>query len=178
MLSPLYATTVPVKLCKMCDVEISGAAQKKFCSKCRKLRNRVPIRTLRAGHAVPTHEPRRYSSSHGYVRLRWLMEGYYLETYEHRIVDGIVTNAEHVHHLNRRRSDNSTENLQFLTEAEHKVAHRPNWWSEAEALYRSGLSTPQIGRLVGRDASVVFRALRRLQVPLRSHLSIRYRSSR
>jgi 5-methylcytosine-specific restriction protein A len=82
------------------------------------------ITTIRSGEAVPAGEPKRYRSSHGYVRLRWLVGPQeYLETYEHRVVDGFVTNAEHVHHDNRVKDDNSGENLVPLTAEEHNRLH-------------------------------------------------------
>lgn len=82
------------------------------------------ITTIRSGEAVPAGEPKRYRSSHGYIRLRWLVGPQeYLETYEHRVVDGFVTNAEHVHHDNRVKDDNSDVNLVPLTAEEHNRLH-------------------------------------------------------
>lgn len=144
------------------------------------------IRQLRPGEAVPQHPPRRYSTGSGYIRLRWKVGvAQYVETYEHRVFDGAVTTAEHVHHKNKDRSDNRPENLVQMTAEEHTSHHsheRRTWapfntfgamWKAAHAenrrfdrdrrtqrmreLYAQGLSTIEIGRRFGLHPSGVWR---------------------
>lgn len=82
------------------------------------------IRQLQRGEAVPTSTPRRYPNRDGYIRLRWKVGiQQYVEVYEHRVVDGIVTDAEHVHHDNLVRHDNEPGNLVELTADEHNQLH-------------------------------------------------------
>jgi hypothetical protein len=164
---------VSEKVCKRCDRPVIGAAQKRFCSKeCRSLEYRVPIRQLRAGEVVPTGNPARYLSGHGYVRLRWRLGKEYVEVYEHRVHDGRVTGAEQVHHINRNRSDNSPQNLARMTETEHKIAHRPEWWITAAELYLAGQSMKQVGNRLGRDSGTVYRGLKRMGIATRSEKRI------
>lgn len=88
------------------------------------------IRSLRRGEPVPTGNPRRYPNSDGYIRLRWKVGiDEYAETYEHRVVDGVVTAAEQVHHRNEVKSDNGPSNLEPMTLREHGLHHkRPRKW--------------------------------------------------
>lgn len=178
------------KPCAACGTGITGAAQKRFCRPCRNARYKVTIRTLEAGEHVPSDAPRRYASSHGYVRLRWRVGSKsYVETYEHRVWGGQVTEAEHVHHLNEVRSDNRPENLRPLSSAEHRAAHMGGtvhrhsgadgcaiivkpWHEDAARLYPTGLSTYQIGKQLGRDAASVYRALVKLGVPMRKEARV------
>lgn len=105
------------------------------------------IRQLRAGEAVPMAPPRRYRSGQGYIRLRWTVAPHQqVEVYEHRVVDGRVTTAEHVHHRNRRRDDNRPENLAHLSAAEHAIEHAADDDRNAEIvrLYGAGISTMKI----------------------------------
>lgn len=90
-----------------------------------KRRRRGTIRQLRPGELIPEGEPKRYPRSpDGYVRLRWLVGTQtYVETYEHRVLDGRVTLAEHVHHDNTTPDDNRPENLVELTADEHNALH-------------------------------------------------------
>lgn len=85
---------------------------------------RAVIRQLRPGEEVPPGQPKRYRTSHGYMRLRWLVgPQQYLETYEHRVRDGVVVRAEHVHHINGKRDDNRPENLREMSAEEHNEHH-------------------------------------------------------
>jgi hypothetical protein len=151
-------------------------------------RRSAKIRSLRPGESIPESEPGRYRSSHGYVRLRWLVGTQtYVETYEHRVVNGMVTTAEHVHHDNRVKVDNSTGNLVPLTAEEHNALHAAERVGQRRwAPYRSerdyrraerkvarlaakeemrrmyveeGVSTVEIARRLGIDPSNVSRAL-------------------
>ncbi|EAS0269325.1 hypothetical protein E7939_21780 [Salmonella enterica] len=164
--------TIVSKPCVDCGITITGAPQKRRCAGCRKIRGTTVIRTLAAGEKVPPHEPRRYPSSHGYVRLRWRVgTKECVETYEHRIFDGRVTDAEHVHHINHVKTDNRDANLERLTAESHSVKHAlesVSWWHEAANLYRIGFSTYEIGKRLNRNPSTVYRALVRLGVETRS----------
>lgn len=94
-------------------------------TKRRRRLTRATIRQLRPGEVAPNCEPKRYPrSTDGYVRLRWLVGTQtYVETYEHRVRDGRVTTAEHVHHDNVTPDDNRPENLIELTADEHNALH-------------------------------------------------------
>jgi hypothetical protein len=130
------------------------------------------IRQLKSGDAVPADRPRRYSSDHGYIRLRWKVgPQQYVETYEHRVVDGFVTRAEHVHHKNRIRHDNRPENLEHLTADEHREEHRAESLERARRMavrYEAGRSIIQIAKEFGVDNSVVCRRLNDLGVKMRT----------
>lgn len=127
------------------------------------------IRSLKPGEPIPEGEPRRYIEGRGYVRLRWKVGPYaYVETYEHRIVDGRTTAAEHVHHRNENHGDNAPENLVNLTAAQHREEHRRIDHDLAAKMYREGSSTVQIGNLLGCHPSHVSRLLRSAGVTMRS----------
>lgn len=131
------------------------------------------IRSLRPGEAVPNTAPRRYPNRAGYVRLRWKVgTAQYVEAYEHRVFDGRVTTAEHVHHRNHVRHDNRPENLAPASAADHLAEHgleRRRWdRDEAAQLYASGASPAEIGRLFGVSGANVYRGLRAAGVELRT----------
>lgn len=129
----------------------------------------VVIRPLRPGESPPDVEPRRYMSAQGYVRLRWRVgPGEWVECYEHRWVVGCFDPNLHVHHKNGVKDDNRPENLEVVTPAEHAAEHAKADLDEIARLYRSGMSTPEVGAAVGMNAASVYRALIRAGVEPRS----------
>jgi HNH endonuclease len=163
-----------IKACEICGTTIVGAPQRRFCRPCRNKRCGNTIRTLKPGERVPDGAPRRHPSDHGYIRLRWKVgTKAYVETYEHRVIDGRVTTEEHVHHVNGVRTDNRPENLRPMSAEDHSVVHGdPVWWVRAARLYTSGLSTYQVGKRLTRDPASVYRALVKMGVPLRKEARI------
>ena len=130
------------------------------------------ITTLQSGESIPAGQPRRYRNGKGYVRLRWkVAPNAYVETYEHRVIDGVITQAEHVHHRNRRRDDNRPANLQPLSATAHAEEHgraarlRGN---RVTRLYQQGLSTAAIGKRLQLHPSRVVRILRQRGVTPRT----------
>ena len=131
------------------------------------------IRSLKAGEKVPDSEPRRYVSKAGYVVLRWnVARGQQVEIREHRVVDGYVTTAEHVHHINLDRSDNRPENLAHITEAEHVRIHGDMRSADDQricALYARGMSTLEVAAAIGCNHGTVSRVLARNGVQARTN---------
>lgn len=85
---------------------------------------RVITRRLRPAEPLPASEPKRYKSSHGYVRLRWLVAPQvYVEEYEHRLNAGRPSSRFDVHHINGDKQDNRPENLKVVTPDEHRKIH-------------------------------------------------------
>ncbi|WP_229434713.1 HNH endonuclease [Nocardia farcinica] len=155
------------------------------------------IRQLKSGERVPDGEPARYPHQRGYIRLRWRIgTNQYVEVYEHRVVDGVVTDAEEVHHVNGVKDDNRPENLQPMTKHEHAKHHgehatrsygpyrsreamekaeraaarraaRAAVSREMRELYEAGMSTVEIGKRYGIDASGVSRRLRQVGTRMR-----------
>jgi hypothetical protein len=104
-------------------------------------KRRATIRQITTLDQVPPFPPRRYRSSHGYIRLRWRIGPWtYLECYEHRLAAGFPPPA-------RPAIDDAV------------VARH----------YATGLSTGQIARLLGATPAGVWRSLRRSGTPIRSH---------
>jgi hypothetical protein len=100
-----------------------------------------------------------------------MADGSYLETYEHRVTNGVVTTAEHVHHRNRQRDDNRRSNLRPLSAAEHKAEHGKEARARAAQvvrLYAEGLTSTAIGRRVKLDPSRVVRILQAAAVTART----------
>ncbi len=125
------------------------------------LRNHNSIRRLRPGEAIPTSEPRRYRTSDGYIVLRWKTGvRTYLDALEHRIVNGRITTAEHIHHINHSTTDNRPSNLEGLTPKEHREKHSRVDWVDAWRLYKQGSSTIEVGDKLGCSASQISRGLR------------------
>ena len=130
------------------------------------------IRALRPGEQVPEGVPKRYRNGSGYIRLRWKVGvRLYVEAYEHRVLDGFVTTAEHVHHKNHDRADNRPENLVPMTAEEHKEEHTS---AEAErgremaSLYRSGVSIPKLAKKYRLSTTCVYRRIAAEGVPMRT----------
>lgn len=130
----------------------------------------MPIRTLRSGERIPTRPPKRYLNRDGYIRLRWHSEegrGQHVEVYEHRVADGVVTDAPHVHHRNENRGDNEPGNLEPLTATEHRRRHRTIDRVEAVRRYEAGETTVVIAAGLGCSASTLSRVLRAEGVTMR-----------
>jgi len=126
------------------------------------------IRSLKPGEPIPAGSPGRYRSSEGYIRLRWwLSPTESVEVYEHRVVDGRVTDAPHVHHLNGVKDDNRPDNLIALTPAEHRRHHRSIDRAELIDLYEGGMSTAAIERTLGINRGNVSKMLRSEGVEMR-----------
>ena len=120
----------------------------------------VAIRQLRPGELTPTSPPRRYVAGHGYVRLRWKVDvREYVETYEHRVDGGRVTEAAHVHHRDHDRADNQRENLGPRTQEEHGRQHRLINRAEAARRYEGGETMAAIARSLGCHPAALSRAL-------------------
>lgn len=137
------------------------------------------IRSLRSGDPIPTGPARRYTSGEGYVRLRWRVgPRLLLETYEHRVRDGVIVDDEHVHHLNHQPADNRPENLKGMTAREHADLHANDKrapWERIARMYEAGLTQPQIADELGVNSSTVSRALSKVGVkarPTRSRFPI------
>lgn len=126
------------------------------------------IRSLRPGEAIPEGTPRRYPNSNGYMRLRWHVgPSMYVEAYEHRIIDGVVTEAEHVHHINHDPTDNRPENLRHMSAEEHRQQHASELPAICADLYQSGWNTVEIAEDFGINPGTVSRALARAGVKAR-----------
>jgi len=132
---------------------------------------RNSIRRIPPGQPIPTETPRRYRTSDGYIVLRWkLGKRTYLEALEHRVVNGRVTDAQHIHHRNHRRTDNRSDNLQPVTSKQHRQAHSKYspFYEEWAELYRQGWTTTQIGDKYGTNNGTVYRRLRDVGVTPRT----------
>src|SRR3954464_8422549 len=161
--------------CIACGKVFEGVRQRRRCPPCKRaLARRTTSRMLRPGEQIPEGEPRRYLSSHGYMRLRWqVAPRSYIETYEHRVFEGRVRTEDHVHHVDRIRTNNTPANLRPLSAGEHRHVHMPQLWAEeAGRLYLAGLSTYQVGKAVGKDPSTVWRALVKTQIPIRKEARV------
>lgn len=132
-----------------------------------KHKRQTVIRQLQPGDAVPAGEAKRYRAGSGYIRLRWKVGVYeYVETYEHRLVAGI--DSEQVHHKNRRKDDNSRDNLAPLTQLDHSSAHSRVDLTEAASLYLSGWSLKRLGLKYGIGHISIMRSLKRRGVKMRT----------
>jgi hypothetical protein len=132
----------------------------------------MTIRQLKPGDPLPSGEPCRYPSSHGYVRCRWKVgTRQYVEAYEHRIdwQRGSVVTADHVHHRNHTPSDNSPENLVPLSVEAHGELHRRIDWNAVVELYLGGMTTTQVAKRLQCDPGQVSRILSRQGVTVRTN---------
>lgn len=124
------------------------------------------IRRLRAGEKIPTAAPRRYRTDAGYVNLRWKVgRRQYVEVTEHRVVDGVVTSAEQVHHVNEVKDDNRPENLVPVGRRTHGVHHRlfgPEQEEFIVGMYQAGCVGPDIAAAVGCETGTIYKTLKRL----------------
>jgi HNH endonuclease/Homeodomain-like domain len=126
------------------------------------------IRYLKPGEAVPTVTPLRYTTVRGYASLRWKVgPDQYVECYEHRVIDGHVTTAEHVHHVNHVRTDNRPENLRHVTAAEHHDEHPSVYAEECVRLYAEGRNTTEIAKRLSINPATVYRLLKARGVAFR-----------
>ena len=126
-------------------------------------------RRLAPGEPLPEGTPRRFTTSGGYVLLRWKVGVCeYVEAPEHRAVMG--NPVGHVHHINHDKADNRPENLEVLTPEEHSQRHgaeRRIDGDEAERLYATGMTTLAVGEALGCNASAVYRTLTARGVEIR-----------
>jgi DNA invertase Pin-like site-specific DNA recombinase len=120
----------------------------------------MSIRRLRPGEPVPSGEPRRYTTSDGYVVLRWNVGvREHVEILEHRLVAGNPVGP--VHHENRNRMDNEPGNLRPTADAsEHGRLHAQIDRQEVRTLYESGLTTIEVADRLGTHPGNVSRMLR------------------
>lgn len=129
----------------------------------------VRIRVLRDDEPIPTGEPMRFVNWHGYVMLRWRVGvNQRVEIREHRLLAGRPPVGMHVHHKNGNKTDNRPENLEVLTPRDHHHLLVSFDCEKAAEMYRTGMSTPDIGKALGIAPSCVYRALKSRGVKLRS----------
>lgn len=174
---------VPVT-CKRCGgvgmVNQSNAKRQSFCSRAcwsawvREHANPTPnvITYVSAAHEAPEGSPRRYVSDSGYVRLRWKVgTRKYVEAWEHRVAAG-AESGESVHHLDRVRDNNVTNNLERIAPSDHAKLHgRERAIANIDVIaseYEAGATLPFLERKYGHSSGTLCRAISRTGVRVRS----------
>lgn len=107
---------------------------------------------------------RKKKTKPGYIMLNWRIgRAEWVRAFEHRIVDGKVTTAEHVHHINGIKDDNRPANLAFITKSEHSSLHNRVEYDETAAceMYLSGASSIATGKAFGVSSASILRMLDR-----------------
>lgn len=131
--------------------------------------NKDRIRRLAPGSTIPDAEPRIYTTSDGYRVWRWKVgPRSYVEALEHRIRDGRVATAAHIHHKNHDTIDNRPENLEGLSAREHRHRHAKVDYEAAWRRYQEGYSTPEVGEEFGVHPATLSRRWRDMGYTLRS----------
>jgi hypothetical protein len=82
-------------------------------------------------------------------------------------MNGYVTDAEHVHHRNRRRDDNRAANLEHLSADDHWHRHASPHADETIRRYVSGETLESIAQDLSCDASSLSRLIKRNGVEAR-----------
>lgn len=134
------------------------------------------VRYLKPGEPVPTGTPKRYTNVHGYVILRWrVAPRTYVETLEHRVVDGRVTEAANVHHRDHDKRNNDPANLLHTDKNTHAKSHESVPRILAAELYAKGMTTIEIAELLGTHPGNISRKVRAEGVPTRRGVDARSR---
>lgn len=135
------------------------------------------VHYLRPGEPIPKGEPKRYINVHGYAILRWrVAPRTYVETLEHRVINGRVTTAEHVHHIDRNKLNNHPSNLLHMDASDHLHAHYRIPRADVARLYAAGYTTIEIAELYDTFPGNISRIVRGEGVPTRRGLDARSRS--
>lgn len=102
--------------------------------------------------------------------LRWSVEN--CEVLEHRVFDGRVTTAAHVHHIDGNRSNNDRSNLVEMTPAAHGEAHRQHDYADIARQYAEGVNLPELARRTGINTGNLHRIITDQGVPTRDHSKV------
>ena len=132
--------------CKQCRIDWSKNRRSDGWEATPRTKHIRTTRTLGKGEPDPSGEPSRYENAEGYIRLRWKVEGGYVERYERDPSGTLVRN---------------TESLQRVVDAE-----------EAARLYESGLTQIQVGEAMGFNSGTISRALSKKNIVIREPAGI------